>query len=87
VNLPDPGMEPRSPALQVYSLPTELSGKPRLSKQSSYLLDSENTFRAKVISVFLWVPDSLQCWTSISSLCNQDSDDFKKIYCIFYPDF
>ena len=26
--LPDPGMEPGSPALQVDSLPTELSGKP-----------------------------------------------------------
>ena len=28
-NLPNPGIEPRSPALQVDSLPTELSGKPR----------------------------------------------------------
>ena len=28
VDLPDPGMEPGSPALQVDSLPTELSGKP-----------------------------------------------------------
>ena len=61
VNPPDPGIEPGSPALQADSLPTELSGKPRLSKQSSYLLDSENTFREKVMSVFLWVPDSLQC--------------------------
>ena len=29
-NLPDPGIEPRSPALQADSLPTELWGKPRL---------------------------------------------------------
>ena len=29
VNLPDPGIEPRSSALQVDSLPIELSGKPR----------------------------------------------------------
>ena len=29
MNLPNPGIEPRSPALQVDSLPTELSGKPR----------------------------------------------------------
>ena len=29
VNLPDPGREPRSPALLVDSLPTELSGKQR----------------------------------------------------------
>ena len=28
-DLPDPGIEPGSPALQAYSLPTELSGKPR----------------------------------------------------------
>ena len=27
-DLPNPGIEPRSPALQVDSLPTELSGKP-----------------------------------------------------------
>ena len=29
VDLPDPGMEPGSPALQVYSLPNELPGKPK----------------------------------------------------------
>ena len=28
-DLPDPGMEPRSPALQADSLPTELRGKPK----------------------------------------------------------
>ena len=28
MDLPDPGIEPGSPALQVDSLPTELSGKP-----------------------------------------------------------
>ena len=28
VDLPDPGIEPRCPALQADSLPTELSGKP-----------------------------------------------------------
>ena len=27
-HLPDPGIEPRSPTLQAYSLPTELHGKP-----------------------------------------------------------
>ena len=27
-DLPNPGIEPRSPSLQVDSLPTELSGKP-----------------------------------------------------------
>ena len=36
-DLPDPGIEPGSPALQVDSLPTELSGKPlyKLSYQGS----------------------------------------------------
>ena len=29
-DLPDPGIEPGSPALQADSLPTELSGKPHL---------------------------------------------------------
>ena len=29
-DLPDPGIEPGSPALQVDSLPAELSGKPRV---------------------------------------------------------
>ena len=29
-DLPDPGIEPRSPALQAYSLPTELWGKPKV---------------------------------------------------------
>ena len=29
--LPDPGIEPGSPALQADSLPTELPGKPRFS--------------------------------------------------------
>ena len=29
-DLPDPGLEPGSPALQAGSLPTELQGKPRI---------------------------------------------------------
>ena len=32
-DLPDPGIEPMSPALQTDSLPTELGGKPRYCKQ------------------------------------------------------
>ena len=31
-DLPDPGIEPGSPALRADSLPTELSGKPRIMK-------------------------------------------------------
>ena len=32
-DLPDPGIEPRSPALQADSFPTELQGKPREESQ------------------------------------------------------
>ena len=32
-NLPDPGMEPRSPALQEDSLPSEPPGKPRKKRK------------------------------------------------------
>ena len=38
VDLPDPGIEPGSPALQVDSLPTELSGKPKSSVVSTLLV-------------------------------------------------
>ena len=31
-DLPDPGIEPRSPALQADSLPSELPGKPRFRR-------------------------------------------------------
>ena len=33
-NFPDPGIDPGSPALQADSLPTELSGKPRLDEKA-----------------------------------------------------
>ena len=34
-DLPDPGIEPMSPALQADSLPTELGGKPQIRKIKS----------------------------------------------------
>ena len=39
-DLPDPGIEPGSPALQADSLPTKLSGKPEewVSKDESHLV-------------------------------------------------
>ena len=37
VDLPDPGIKPGSPPLQAYSLPTELSGKPRVLLRMSIL--------------------------------------------------
>ena len=36
VDLPDPGIEPGSPALQVDFLPTELSGKPLMWLNNSF---------------------------------------------------
>ena len=36
-DLPDPGIKPESPALQIDSLPTELSGKPVLTEESPNL--------------------------------------------------
>ena len=37
MDLPDPGIKPGSLALQAYSLPTELSGKPRVLLRMSTL--------------------------------------------------
>ena len=33
-DLPDPGLEPRPPALQADSLPTDLSGKPKIKTKN-----------------------------------------------------
>ena len=41
-DLPDPGIEPRSPALQVDSLPSELQGKP-IFVVDKVLLDSNHS--------------------------------------------
>ena len=37
-DLPDPGIEPESPALQADSLPTELSGKPNSGPGSNKII-------------------------------------------------
>ena len=37
-DLPDPGIEPRSPALQADSLPTELQGKSHINNISNIIL-------------------------------------------------
>ena len=42
--LPDPGIEPRSLALQADSLPTELSGKPKLSSSQRYGFSSSHVW-------------------------------------------
>ena len=66
-DLPDPGTEPGSPALQVDSLPTELSGKPFLSLHGdanlSYLKVQENRGRGTLITrqqVLLHLPPELK---------------------------
>ena len=41
-DLPNPGIKPRSPALQVDSLPAELEGKPKNTGAGSLSLSSGN---------------------------------------------
>ena len=43
-DLPDPGMEPGSPALQANSLPAELPGKPILPQTTSHSYPSFSSF-------------------------------------------
>ena len=60
-DLLDPGIEPRSPALQADSLPTELPGKPqrtvRCLEFHTYLI----SFVAKRGFKDTWLPQTLQC--------------------------
>ena len=54
-DLPNPGIKPRSPALQADSLPTELSGKPRVtggnqSKMRLWWVKNGHTFPAAPLS-------------------------------------
>ena len=46
-DLPDPGTEPGSPALQADSLPTELPGKPLISNDTAHL----DPARTKISSI------------------------------------
>ena len=54
--LPDPGIEPRSPAFQADSLPTELSGKPHTMEY--YLAKQRNELPMLTIT-----------WTKIFDIC------------------
>ena len=60
-DLPDPGIEPRSLALQADSLPTELPGKPqrtvRCLEFHTYLI----SFVAKRRFQDTWLPQALRC--------------------------
>ena len=58
-DLPNPGIEPRSPALQTDALPSEPPGKPYIMKWSQYdHLNDHNSFHMspyKVISILLTI--------------------------------
>ena len=65
-DLPNPGIEPRCPTLQVYSLPAEPQGKPKNTGVGS-------------LSLFQWIPDpgieqgSLHCRQILYQLSYQGS--------------
>ena len=44
-DLPDPGIEPRSPALQADALPSETQGKPQLCKGVGQLSEKESIYK------------------------------------------
>ena len=57
-NLPNPGIEPRFPALQADSLPAELPGKPYFTHDSVYICQSQS----------LSPPCPSFCYTSLFSM-------------------
>ena len=69
-DLPNPGIEPRSPALQADSLPTELQGKPQVKVKvtQSYLTlfdTMDYTFHGILQARILeWVSFSFSWWSS-----------------------
>ena len=75
VDLPDPGIEPESPALQVDSLLTELSGKP-ISWQWLELWWTHNFHSIKkVILLLTWfLHEVLGKWASTSNLGDTTHD-------------
>ena len=61
-DLPNPGIEPRSPALQVDSLPTELWGKPHSSAQDSAQSQTCSVLTPIVRTDNQWVSFVLSHW-------------------------
>ena len=53
-DLPDPGIEPRSPALQADSLPSEPPGKPAVYRQLSKYLLREFPNKSRYVSIYMW---------------------------------
>ena len=52
-DLPNPGIDPRSPALQADSLPTESPGKPMLLKAPELINGKFGPSRAQTLKLFL----------------------------------
>ena len=48
-NLPDPGIEPRSPVLQEYSLPFEPPGKPLLTSKINFRQNFLNIYAKNIL--------------------------------------
>ena len=66
-DLPDPGMEPRFPALQVDSLPSESPGKPHTRKNKSYLETSDNDLTSLLLNMNLKVIEQ-KAWILASKI-------------------
>ena len=83
-DLPNPGIEARSPALQVDSLPSETSGKQIMktnSKQSRHSFDSLARFRVPFNTTFpngnkglLGIPSNRCCRAHSRGFCHTNSD-------------
>ena len=52
MDLPNPGIEPGSPALQAYSLPSELSGKPKNTYKLHLL--GKDLGKGVIKFIYLW---------------------------------
>ena len=68
MDLPDPGIEPGSPALQADSLPVKLSGKPYNSSEVSPRRDEaypSNEHACCVLSHFSSVQPFVTLWTEV----------------------
>ena len=61
-NLPDPGMEPGSPALQVDSLPSERPGKPKFYLRKCNMYEIDMFAKFSCISSFYEAPVTVKKW-------------------------
>ena len=73
-DLPNPGMEPRSPTLQVVSLPAEPQGKPPIYTPSSYNFPRMS----------MWVHSYVQLWKLVHASAMRASSYKWKCSCVVY---